>query len=43
MALPGVRLSCGQLVDSYQHLGGSAGQLALLQHPSQAARISALL
>jgi len=43
IALPGVRLSYGQLVDSYQRLSGSAGQLALVQHPSQAARLSALL
>jgi hypothetical protein len=43
LALPGARLSYGQLVDNYQHLSGLAGQLALMQHPSQAARLSALL
>jgi hypothetical protein len=43
MALPEVRLSYGQLADNYQHLSGLAGQLALMQHPTQAVRLSALL
>jgi hypothetical protein len=43
MALPEARLSYGQLADNYQHLSGLAGQLVLMQHPTQAARLSALL
>jgi hypothetical protein len=43
MALPGARFSYGKLADNYQHLSGLAGQLALMQHPAQAARLSALL
>lgn len=43
MALPGMRFSYGKIADNYQHLSGLAGQLALMQHPAQAARLSALL
>jgi hypothetical protein len=43
MALPGTRFSYGKIADKYQHLSGLAGQLALMQHPAQAARLSALL
>ncbi len=43
IALPGVRLPVGKLVDSYQHLSGVAGQLASLQHPARAAPLSAIL
>jgi hypothetical protein len=42
-ALPEARLSYDQLADKYQHLSGLASQLALIQHPTQAARFSALL
>jgi hypothetical protein len=31
------------LADNYQHLSGLASQLALMQYPAQAARLSALL
>jgi hypothetical protein len=43
MALPGARFSYGKLADNYQHLSGLAGQLALMQHPTHASRLSALL
>jgi hypothetical protein len=43
IALPEARLSYGQLADNYQHLSGLAGQLVLMQQPTQAARLSALL
>jgi hypothetical protein len=43
MVFPGARLSYGELADSYQHLSALASQLALIQHPTQAARLSALL
>jgi hypothetical protein len=43
MALPEVRLSYGQLADKYQQLSGLATQFALMQHPTQAARFSAML
>ena len=43
MALPEAQLSYGQLADNYQHLSGLASQLALMQYPTQAARLSALL
>jgi hypothetical protein len=43
IALPGTRFSFGKLADNYQHLSGLASQLALMQHPGQAARLSALL
>ncbi len=43
MALPGARFSYGKLADNYQHLSGLASQLALMQHPTQVARLSALL
>jgi hypothetical protein len=43
MALPEARLSYGQLVDNYQHLSGLARQLAIIQHPTHAGRLSALL
>lgn len=40
---PEARLSYGELADNYQHLSALASQLALIQHPTQAARLSALL
>jgi len=40
---PDTRLSYGQLADNYQSLSALAGQLALMQHPTHAARLSALL
>jgi hypothetical protein len=40
---PETRLSYGKLADNYQHLSALASQLALMQHPTQAARLSALL
>jgi hypothetical protein len=43
MVFPQARLSYGRLADSYQHLNALAGQLALMQHPTQAARLSGLL
>lgn len=43
MAFPGVKLSYGRLADKYQHLSLLASQLTLMQHPTQAARLSALL
>jgi hypothetical protein len=43
IAFPDARLSYGRLADNYQSLSALAGQLALMQHPSQAARLSALL
>lgn len=43
MLLPGTRLSYGRLADKYQHLSALASQLALMQYPTQAARLSALL
>ena len=36
------RFSYGRLADNYQHLSALAGQLALMQHPTQAARLSTL-
>ena len=43
IVFPEARLSYGRLADNYQHLSALAGQLTLMQHPSQAARLSALL
>ena len=43
MVFPGARLSYGRLADNYQHLSALASQLTLMQHPTQAARLSALL
>jgi hypothetical protein len=43
LALPGTPLSYVKFADRYQRLSGLAGQLALMQHPGQAARLSALL
>jgi hypothetical protein len=40
---PQTRLSYGRLADNYQHLSTLASQLTLMQHPTQAARLSALL
>lgn len=42
-AFPEARLSFGRLADRYQHLSSLAGQLTLMQHPTQVARLSALL
>jgi hypothetical protein len=43
MALPGAQFSYGRVADNYQHLSGLASQLALMQHPTKAARLSVLL
>ncbi len=43
LMFPATRLSYRKLADNYQHLGALASQLALMQHPTQAARLSALL
>ena len=43
MVFPQARLSYGRLADNYQHLSALAGQLTLMQHPTQAARLSTLL
>jgi hypothetical protein len=43
IALPGAHLSPGRLVEGYQQLSGLAGQLALVQHPARAPRLSAVL
>jgi hypothetical protein len=43
IVLPGARWSNGRLADTYQDLSGLAGQLALMQYPTQAARLSTLL
>jgi hypothetical protein len=43
MVFPEARFSYGQLVDNYQRLSALASQLALMQHPGQAPRLSALL
>jgi hypothetical protein len=43
MVLPEARLSYGRLADNYQHLSTLAGQLTLMQHPAQAARLLTLL
>lgn len=43
VVFPGTRLSYGKLADNYQHLRALARQLALMQHPAQAPRLSAWL
>jgi hypothetical protein len=43
IAFPDARLSYGRLADNYQSLSALAGQLALMQHPTHAARLSNLL
>jgi hypothetical protein len=43
MIFPEARLSYGELADNYQRLSALAGHLTLMQHPTQAARLSALL
>ncbi len=43
MVFPEARLSYGQLADNYQRLSLLANHLALMQHPAQAARLSAWL
>lgn len=43
LAIPGSRFSYGKIADNYQRLSGLASQLALMQHPAQATRLSALL
>jgi hypothetical protein len=43
IALPGVPLSVGRLVDSYQRLSGIATQLAVAQRPRYVSRLSAIL
>ncbi len=43
MVFPEAHLSYGQLADNYQRLSALASQLARMQHPAHAARLSALL
>lgn len=43
IAFPQARLSYGRLADNYQSLSALAGHLALMQHPTHAARLSKLL
>ena len=43
IVFPEARLSYGELADNYKHLSALASQLALMQHPTQAGRLSALL
>ena len=43
LALPGVRLHDGRLADNYRDLSGLASQLALMQYPTHASRLSSLL
>jgi len=43
IAIPGMPLSVGRLVDSYQRLSGIAAQLALVQQPRYVSRLSAIL
>jgi hypothetical protein len=43
MIFPEARLSYGRLADNYQHLSTLAGQLTLMQHPAQAARLLTFL
>lgn len=43
MVFPEARLSYERLADKYQHLSALASQLTLMQHPTQAARLSTLL
>jgi hypothetical protein len=43
LIFPESRLSYGKLADNYQHLSALASQLALMQYPTQATRLSTLL
>ncbi len=43
ISLPLTRLSYGKMVDNYQHLSALASRLVLMQQPTQAARLLALL
>jgi len=43
LVFPESRLSYGKLADNYQHLSSLASQLALMQYPTQATRLSTLL
>jgi len=43
MATPAAQFSYGKLADNYQHLSSLAGQVALLQDPTEASKLSALL
>jgi hypothetical protein len=43
IAFPDARLSYDRLADNYQNLSALAGHLALMQYPTQAARLSSLL
>jgi hypothetical protein len=43
MVFPETRLSYARLADNYQHLSALAGQLTLMQYPTQASRLSTLL
>jgi hypothetical protein len=43
LVFPESRLSYGKLADNYQHLSALASQLALMQYPTQATRLSTLL
>lgn len=43
LALPTVQFSYSKLADNYQHLSHLAGQVALMEKPAHAAKLSALL
>ena len=43
IALPGIHLSAGRLVDNYQHLSSLAGQLVFMQRPDRISRLPAIL
>jgi len=43
IAMPGAHLSPSHLVEGYQQLSGLAGQLALVQNPARAPRLSVVL
>jgi hypothetical protein len=43
LALPTVQFSYSKLVDNYQHLSHLAGQVALMEQPAHAAKLSAPL
>jgi hypothetical protein len=43
IALPGARLSADRLLDGYERLSDLVAQLAIMEHPARAARLSAIL
>jgi hypothetical protein len=43
IALPRLRFSPAELLESYQHLSGLAARLAVMQNPARAARVAAVL